>query len=466
MDKYELFKEFVGKAAEKFSHTKKGETIKVVSHYDCDGLAACSIIVKALRNDDRSYSISIVKGLDMKTLEELRKDDSKNIIFTDLGSGYLKLIKETLKDKSVLILDHHNPVDADSNGNLIHVNPHLFSIDGGKEISGAGVAFLFAKALDRKNELMAHIAIIGAIGDMQENNGFLYLNEEIMKIAERHGKLKVTKGIKLFGSQTRPLHKVLEYCTNPFIPGVTGSETGSIKFLQKLDIDPKRGAGWRKISHLTQEEMEKIIVGIIIASGQKDVHETIVGNIYTLPEEEEESILRDAREFSTLLNACGRMDKPMLGIGCCLNDKKIKQEAINHMQNYKKELISALSWYNSNKGTGKVTEEKGFVIINAGTNIPASMIGTVASIISKNPDFPDSTFVMSLARAEDNKIKVSLRISGRPGKGIDLKSIIEQITEKTGGESGGHKYAAGAVIDKDNEKGFIEAAKEILKKYA
>ena len=52
------------------------------------------------------------------------------------------------------------------------MNPHLFDIDGSTEISGAGVVYLFCKALDGKNKDMAHIAIVGAIGDIQEDKGF------------------------------------------------------------------------------------------------------------------------------------------------------------------------------------------------------------------------------------------------------------------------------------------------------
>ena len=50
--------------------------------------------------------------------------------------------------------------------------PHLFGIDGGKEISGAGVVFRFACAVDKSMEDFAHIAIIGAHGDMQEKTDF------------------------------------------------------------------------------------------------------------------------------------------------------------------------------------------------------------------------------------------------------------------------------------------------------
>jgi len=47
-----------------------------------------------------------------------------------------------LKDKEIVILDHHK-VENNERDTIIHVNPHFFGIDGSKEVSGAGVVFLF-----------------------------------------------------------------------------------------------------------------------------------------------------------------------------------------------------------------------------------------------------------------------------------------------------------------------------------
>ena len=94
---------------------------------------------------------------------------------------------------------------------------------------------MFAKSISKDCEKLAHLAIIGAIGDVQETKGELkQLNKEILQTAVKKGFLKVKKGIRLFGMQTKPLHKVLEYSTDPYIPGVTGSESGAIQFLHQI----------------------------------------------------------------------------------------------------------------------------------------------------------------------------------------------------------------------------------------
>ena len=177
--------------------------------------------------------------------------------------------------------------------------------------------------------------------------------------------------------------------------------------------------------------------------------------------------MRDAKEFSTLLNACGRMGKASLGIGSCLGDKNIKQRAMQNLLAYKKEIINALEWYNSNKESAHVIKGEGYIIINAKDIIMASIIGTLASIISKSNGLEDGTFIMSMAQMNDGYTKVSLRIAGSKSKDIDLMLIVKEISEKIkAGEAGGHMHAAGALIPTDKEEEFIKAAQDVLKKKA
>lgn len=465
MDKYELFKEYTAKVAERFKQLDKKETVRLISHLDCDGIAACSIMVKALNQLGMRYSISIVKNLSAELINELSKENYRYVIFTDLGSGQMDLLKGKLDDRTILILDHHIPSSEEKMDNILHVNPHLFGIDGSKEISGAGVVYTFAKALDPRNEDMAHIGVIGALGDVQESNGFMAMNDEILQTAIQKKKIKVSRGPRLFGIQTRALHKILQYSTDPFIPGVSGSESGAIQFLQSVGINPKASDGWRKYVHLTENEVQKLVAGIVMRRKGEDKPEDVLGAIYTLLEEEKESPLRDAREFATLLNACGRLGKASLGIGTCLNDEKIKKHALTHMLKYKKEIVTSLNWYNNNKNSKDILSEDGILIINARDNIMPTMIGTVASIISKSNDLREYTYILSLARDVDGTTKVSLRISGqRSRKDIDLRSLITEIVQTVGGESGGHHQAAGALIDSRKEDEFVTAAIEVLRR--
>ena len=466
MDSYERFNEQLRNAAEAFNQVDKKEVIRVISHLDADGISACAIMIKLLNVENRKYSVSVVQQLNKAVLSQLALEPYNCFIFTDIGSGAVRDIKEILKDKKVFILDHHSISDEEF-GSILFVNPHHCGIDGGKEISGAGVVFKFACAVDKSMEELAHVAIIGAIGDLQEQNGFLRLNDEILRIAIEKNKIQVKKGLRIFGTQTKPLHKALEYCTDPYIPGVSGSESGAIQFLYQIGVEPKNNNGWKKIVNLDEHDMKKLVTGIIMKRLNEANPDDVLGNVYILPHEEEESPTRDAKEFATLLNACGRLGKASLGIGACLGDKKIKQQAIRSLSDYKKEIVNALNWYDENKFSDDVFWGNGFVIINAKSNVMSTMIGTLASILSKSNAMTNNIFILSMAQAIDASTKISLRTTNNVNGTIDLKKIIEEIIDDIGNaESGGHQNAAGAVIPTEKESTFIEAAKEVLGKYA
>lgn len=468
MDKYEEFKLAAAGAAEKLKELDKKETIRIVSHLDADGISACAILIKSLNDLNRRYSISILTQLNEKTILNLKNEKHKHYVFTDLGSGQINLIKDHLGDKNIFILDHHEIPDHEKlPENIVHINPHIYGIDGSREVAGAGVVYFVSRNL-AKDLKLAHIAIIGAIGDIQETKeGFSVLNDDILKDAIEQGFISVKKGIRFFGRQTRPLHKVLEYSTDPYIPGVTGSESSAIQFLNEIGINPKIDGKWKKVANLTEQEVKKLISGIVMKRINEDDPEDILGNVYTLVKEEKESPTRDVREFATLLNACGRLNKASLGIGACLGDKKIKKKAIRQLAEYKRAIIDAMKWYNSHKETEKIITEDNFIIINAGENIPSTMIGTIASIISKSDEFREGTMIMSMARSDDGTTKISLRVAGKRKKNddeTDLRNVVSEITRQVGGESGGHQYAAGAIISTEIEDSFLEAAKRILSK--
>src|SRR3989338_3356700 len=108
MDCYEDFELQVRNAAEAFRQTDKKEVIRLISHLDADGISACSIMIKLLNNENRKYSVSIVQQLNKAVLEQLAREPYKCFIFTDIGSGVLREIKEFLNGRKVFVLDHHS----------------------------------------------------------------------------------------------------------------------------------------------------------------------------------------------------------------------------------------------------------------------------------------------------------------------------------------------------------------------
>lgn len=470
MEKYDSFKQSIAEAARRFKEVCKDKPVRVVSHLDADGIAAASIIINTLNLENKGYSISIVPQLNSRMVDVLAKEDYGCYVFTDLASEYVDEIQEKLKGKDVFILDHHDvsTKKAESiaeNSRMTFVNPILHGIDGGKEISGAGVVYLFSKEMNSRAKEFAYLAVMGAIGDVQEDKGFNLLNDEILREAVEECQIEIKEGLRVFGSQTRPIYKILEYSSNPYIPGVSGNENGSLQFLQEIGISPKNGNDWRKMNDLSTDELRKLVASVIMKRLGEENPEDVLGYNYIILNEKKGSPFRDAKEFSTLLNACGRMNKASLGIGACLGDKKSKQRAMRALDEYKREIVNAMNWYKQNKTNREsVMKGDGFMIINANDSIPSTMIGTIASMITKGNEIPEGTLVMSMAQALDGTTKVSLRIANQRNKikDIDLREIIKEITAKAGGEYGGHQQAAGAMIETGKEKDFIEAAKQVL----
>ena len=132
---------------------QRADNVHVVTHIDADGITAGAIASAALERLKKPYSIEAVKQLDDDVLLSLEAKNYDLVWFTDLGSS----ISNSWKHQKI-ITDHHEcPDKAD---HPYHLNPHLFDVDGSVDISGAGVTYLVAKALDQKNIDLAGLAIV------------------------------------------------------------------------------------------------------------------------------------------------------------------------------------------------------------------------------------------------------------------------------------------------------------------
>ncbi len=436
------------------------DPIRIFSHYDTDGITSAAIMTKALFREGKSFHLTAVKQLNKSFIDELNKCREELIIFLDFGSGQLKFLSE-LKNKKLIIIDHHQP-NGEKKDFIIHVNPVDFGIN--ENISSSGVSYIFSRALGQANKDLSELAVIGAIGDSQmgsigENWGLMGLNKELLKDAEDSKKLKASKGLRIWGRTTRPIHKALEYCLDPYIPNVTGSESNSIQFLQELNIELKDANGkWRTLSDLTDEEQKKLASGIIIERVKKD-HENpdwIFGDIYELLDRGE---YNDANEFATMVNACGKLGEADLGISFCMNDQTAYTKVKRLLEKYRRTLGSGLNLIHKEKD--KIMRETSKAIyFLVGNKISEHIISNVISIISKNWDLDKPIF--GLADAEEG-IKISARASDAlVTAGINLKEILSKTAGELEGEGGGHKGASGATIPKGTEEEFIRKVDALI----
>jgi len=437
---------------------KSKGNVRIISHLDCDGMCASALLIKTLNLLERTYSLTIVPQLDVATIRRLGNEKPTFVIFSDLGSEQAPIIEQELPGIPIIILDHHRPKKSSGSKNIVHVNPHI--LNDRDDISGSGVVYYFTKNLRPEIKKYSHIPVIGAIGDNQARNGFRGYNKLLLKEAITSGNMIVSQGLRLFGAQTKPLHKVLECSVDTYIPGVTGSATGALDFVKSLGIDPKSGKAWKKLIHLTEDELQRLTDGILKRRSKESKPSDIFGEVYTI-KNEEEGPFKDAREYSTLLNACGRLNNASVGIGSLLGNPELKKQAVRILSEYRRELLNALNSFNK----AKTVKSDYYMIVNAKSEIRATMIGTIASIVSRANHMKPGTVFITMARSADNMTKISARKT-YGGMDLDLRKMMADIIKRSGGESGGHRNAAGALIKTSDENFFIKNAKEVLEKYS
>lgn len=366
----------------------------------------------------------------------------------------------------MIIADHHQIEGEEKPGSrLLHLNPLKIGIQ--QEISGSGMSYILARGLSSDHKDLSEIAIIGAIGDSQTGPigsgwGVLGLNREILRDSEETSKIRVSRGLRIWGRHTRPLHKALEYSIDPYIPGVSGTESGAVKLLQDIGIPLKREDGsWRSMGDLSVEETKNLASAIIMErmKASREKPEAVFGEIYELADKEHFS---DASEFATLMNACGKTKKGYMGVALCLNDGEASSEAEGILEGYRKELGKAMSWLGSNSQAIRPATRANYLF--AGGFISENIISNIVTMVYSSSGLSDKPIV-AMADAEDGRVKVSARATDSLVKaGVNLKEIMLAASRSLGGEGGGHIAAAGAVIPKGSEEGFMLLVEEHLMK--
>ena len=437
------------KAAQCAEYIKQYASALVVSHIDADGLTSAAIMGKALERKGIEYKTAFVKQLDSRALAEIADHNPELVIFTDLGSGMLDAIK-SLKLNAV-ISDHHQPQGTFER----HLNPHLFGINGATEISGSGVTYLMASALGGNGDL-ADLAVVGAVGDLQhvKHGQLVGMNRHILESGVSHGVLRYEKDLLLFGKQTRPIFKLLQYSTDPYLPGITGSEDASIEFLKKIGIR-QHGEKWRRWIDLEKAEKQQIVSALmqycLCAGLQASNAQRLIGEVYTLLREREGTEVRDASEFSTLLNATARYDHADTGLAVCMGDRSRSfDDACTLLNEHRKNLVDGL---NLVKEQG-LTRLEHLQYFDAGNKIRETIVGIVAGMsvsFTNNRSLP----IIAFADAEGG-VKVSSRGNQElVRKGLNLGEAISEAAKAVGGAGGGHDIAAGAFIPAGSKNEFL-----------
>ena len=434
----------------------------VVSHHDADGVTACAVMVNLLRSLGKEVNFRVIKQFDSTTVNQIADANAGTYVFTDMGSGQLSLLKQSGL-KKYYVIDHHQPEGEYE----LQVNPHFYGYDGGLDVSGSGMAYFVAKTLGCQN--MAHIAVVGAVGDMQDNGGRLHsLNRIILDDAVANKMLKVKNDLRLFGRQSRPLAQMIAYSSDPIIPSLTGNVDSCTAFIKSLDIDIGVSGDLKHYVDLTWEERKKLTSALYIKLLDLNTPEFIiqrmVGEVYTLLNEEKRTELRDAKEFATMLNACGRQNQPQIGVEVCIGDRgNALHKARSLLELYRRMLREGIE-YLANKG---VESMENLYFFDSGDKIQESIVGVIAGMAYGARIIPPDKPVLAFALDSDDNtmLKVSARANwGLIRRGIHLGEAMKIQSKNVGGEGGGHDIAAGARIPIKDRDLFLKNVNELFKK--
>lgn len=437
---------------------KSKKSISVTTHIDCDGLTSGSIITKALIRAGARCTVRTSKEFSKKVIDSLKKDSRDFHVITDLAGGFANNLDESLGENWV-VLDHHQISEKEQDNQKV-INAWKYGIDGGTEICAGGMAYLAAMALDDKNSDLSAIAVVSALGDRQdqgERKSFIGKNYEIANTAKEEGLVDIDLDLLLVGRETRPLPDALAFTSQPFIEGLTWNRDACLSLLNSSGIQLKDGGRWRVSAELNDEEKRSVIETISKFTSGKNATEImseLIGYTYTFPREDKRSFLRDGREFSTMLNSCGRIGRSGVGIAVCMGDRnKILREGETILTDYRKMIREYMNVLTNERW--RVSESKTCVMVNGEGIVPEMMTGTISSLIAGSPKNAGKIVILRTG-GEENTIKFSSRKSFGCKSEINLSELMRTGAEKFDGVGGGHNAAAGAKITKDKLDGFLD----------
>ena len=437
---------------------KSRKSISVTTHIECDGLTSGSIITKALIREGARCTVRTSKEFSKNVIDFLKKDSRDFHIITDLAGGFADKLDQSLGENWI-VLDHHQIPQQEYDNQKV-INAWKYGMDGGTEICSGGMAYLAAMALDDKNSDLSSIAVVSALGDRQdqgERKSFVGKNFEIANTAKEEGLIDIDLDLLLVGRETRALPDAIAFTSQPFMEGLTWNRDACLSLLNSSGIQLKDGGRWRVPAELNDDEKRLVIQTItkfISGKNATEIMSELIGYTYTFPREDKRSFLRDGREFSTMLNSCGRISRSGVGIAVCMGDRnKILREGELILADYRKMIRGYMNILTNERW--RISESEACVMVNGEGIVPEMMTGTISSLMAGSPKNAGKIIILRTG-GEENTIKFSSRKSFGCKSGINLSELMRTGAEKFDGIGGGHNAAAGAKITKDKLDGFLD----------
>jgi single-stranded-DNA-specific exonuclease len=425
---------------------------RVIYHYDGDGVAAASALLRAFSRLGYPAQATPLFGVERERFAALARSTPGPFIVTDTGSSWPDLYPQ--HPHPVVVLDHHRypgaPAPPALPPHVAFVNPVDWGTDGMNELSASSLAWLFTVFLDPANWDNAPWGLSGAIHDRQHVGGFRGLNATLVEEARRRSLLERRRGLGLFG---RSVADAVTQTVDPYLRGISGRPEAAERFVRALGIDPAR-----RPAELTGDEADRLARAVRehleAASVLPEFASMLDGERWFVP-----SLGLDAEEVSNLQNATGRAGIPGVGVAYALGDPAAAEKARATEADWRSGLLRGL----------RRIEEGGVRSMDAlrWFESPETPLAGTQAGLAMNYLLPSDLPVFVFSDGGSGPTKVSARgLVRQVERGLDLATVCRTAAAAVGGEGGGHRVASGATIPPGARERFLEVANRELARTA
>ncbi len=272
--------------AEKLKQTD--DYVKIFGPRTVEGAFASSILASALFKEKKQCQVQLTT--EKKAIQELKKAQFKRAILLELD-----ILEDVPKDISATLITKKTRSGA------ITLDLKATLVQGCQEL---------AEAINPQNDETADLAIIDAIAKGKETD------------------VKLITIPDLFEAKTLPLYKALTYCTQPFIPTITGNETAATHLCKEAKIPLKLDGKPRTLFDLEPEEQKELM---------KEIEKR-----QPLPIQHTR-VYKDEKDLITLTKTCIETKNEGLALTMLLQNKKAKSKAMSLFVAEQKEFITLLT---------------------------------------------------------------------------------------------------------------------------
>lgn len=426
--------------------------ILIVSNSSCDGIISASLLIEAIWKFGGKGTARFLSKLDGEIFTDLKNEDHEFYIFADIGSGLSELFNK-LFSKNWMTLDHKKisitEIAIDDNNAIL--NPWKYDIDGDKEITSGGIAYLLVKNLDKRFSDLSPLAVVSALGEYQDvgdKRSLVGLNNDILEDSKKDGLIQTDIDLLLSFNEFLPIHESIASTYVPYLYGLTSNSEKCLDLLRKTNIDLKKDGRLKTISDINQEEKFLILETIKshlssqIDASINNLENILIGHTYVLLTEEPGSHLYDARRFSELLNSCSLNNKTGLGMTICLGDRSSPldeaEKDIQKFNNNSQKLISKIL-----KEKWRIFDKGVYLFINAEGIIEPDYVGHLSRLLGSHYQYMNKVIIMKTA-IDENYSKYFF--SSLPKGSIDIQQMTKELSESVSGITMTFNNAEGQIV--------------------